>query len=102
VRHGEVEGNSGERRTFAGWNDLALTPRGEHNSRAPPNAWSAKTCAPFMHPICSAPPHAEMIAEPHELPVQTDAALREVHYGAWAGWAKPSCYPTGVSCGNSA
>jgi broad specificity phosphatase PhoE len=28
---------------------------------------------------------AQIVAAPHNLSVQTDAALREVHYGAWAG-----------------
>jgi broad specificity phosphatase PhoE len=86
VRHGEVEGNSGERRTFAGWNDLALTPRGEQQARATAKRLERENVrAVYASDLQRARRTAETIAQPHGLPVQTDAALREVHYGTWAG-----------------
>ena len=86
MRHGEVEGNSGEHRTFAGWNDLALTPRGEQQARATAKRLERENVrAVYASDLQRARRTAETIAEPHGLPVQTDEALREVHYGAWAG-----------------
>jgi broad specificity phosphatase PhoE len=86
VRHGEVEGNSGERRTFSGWNDVALTTRGERQAHATARRLERENVrAIYSSDLQRARRTAQTIAEPHKLSVQTDAALREVHYGAWAG-----------------
>jgi len=86
VRHGEVEGNSGAHRTFAGWADKPLTERGELQAQAVANRLARET----IGLICSsdlqrARRTAERIAAPHKLQVRTDAALREVNYGQWEG-----------------
>lgn len=86
MRHGEVEGNSGERRTFSGWNDVALTTRGEQQAQATAKRLEReKVRAVYSSDLQRAHSTAQTIAESHALPVQTNAALREVHYGAWAG-----------------
>jgi alpha-ribazole phosphatase len=86
VRHGEVEGNSGERRTFSGWNDVVLTARGERQAHATAKRLEHENVrAVYSSDLQRAQHTAQTIAAPHTLPVQTDAALREVHYGAWAG-----------------
>jgi broad specificity phosphatase PhoE len=86
VRHGEVEGNSGERLTFSGWHDVALTPRGELQAQAVAQRLKRENIgAVYSSDLQRAQRTAEAIATQHDLPVQTDAALREVNYGDWAG-----------------
>lgn len=86
IRHGEVEGNSGERLTFAGWNDVPLTARGERQAEAVARRLEHENLrAVYSSDLQRARRTAELIAAAHSLEVQTDAALREVDYGAWTG-----------------
>jgi len=86
VRHGEVEGNSGAHRTFAGWADKPLTPRGELQAQAVANRLARETIgAVHSSDLQRARGTAERIAQKHGLPVRADAALREVNYGSWEG-----------------
>jgi broad specificity phosphatase PhoE len=86
IRHGEVEGNSGERPLFSGWNDLPLTPRGELQAQAVARRMqSAALRAVYCSDLTRARHTAEPIAAFHGLEVQASAAWREVNYGAWAG-----------------
>lgn len=86
VRHGEVEGNSGERLLFSGWNDIPLTTRGQLQAQAVARRLqSEKLRAVYCSDLMRARHTAEPIAAFHGLETQTDAAWREVNYGAWAG-----------------
>ncbi len=86
IRHGEVEGNSGERLLFSGWNDVALTARGQRQAQAVANRMrSARLRAVYCSDLGRARRTAEPVAAFRGLEVQADAAWREVNYGAWAG-----------------
>ncbi len=86
IRHGEVEGNSGARPTFAGWNDVPLTLRGERQVQAVAQRMQRERLrAVHSSDLQRARRTAEPIAALHGLEVQTDEAWREVNYGAWAG-----------------
>ena len=86
IRHGEVEGNSGDRPTFAGWNDVALTSRGELQAAAVARRLEREALRTvYSSDLQRAHRTAEYIAAPHNLMVHTDAAWREVNYGAWSG-----------------
>lgn len=86
IRHGEVEGNSGARPTFAGWNDVPLTARGERQAQAVARRLERERLrAVHSSDLQRARRTAEPIAALHGLEAQTDTALREVNYGAWAG-----------------
>ena len=86
VRHGEVEGNSGNRPTFSGWHDVVLTARGQAQAQATAQRLAGEHIgAVFSSDLQRARDTAEKIAARHGLVVQTDTALREVNYGAWSG-----------------
>jgi len=98
VRHGEVEGNNGPRRSFAGWTDRPLTERGERQAEAIARRLKDEPLrAVYASDLQRARRTAERIAAQHGLSVQCDPALREVNYGEWeglgdaemlAGWAE--------------
>ncbi len=80
LRHGETEG--GER--YRGSTDDVLSARGWEQMRAAVGEacpWTGiissplKRCAEF----------AAELAQRHALPVEFDARLREIHFGAWEG-----------------
>ena len=86
VRHGEVEGNYGPSRTFAGWGDKPLTEKGRAQAQAVANRLATENLAAvYSSDLMRARDTAEAIAARHNLTVQTDAALREVNYGKWEG-----------------
>jgi len=84
VRHGEVEGNSGERRTFAGWGDKPLTVRGQRQAeKIAERLAGEKVAAVYASDLQRACLTAGAIAGRHGLQAVCDKALREVHYGEW-------------------
>ncbi|MBV9470166.1 MAG: histidine phosphatase family protein [Abitibacteriaceae bacterium] len=86
IRHGEVEGNSGLRRTFVGWGDKPLTARGEAQAQAVAERLQNKNLqAVYASDLQRSCRTAEYIARPHGVTVQCDAALREINFGAWEG-----------------
>lgn len=86
IRHGEVEGNSGARLLFSGWNDLPLTSRGEMQAQAVARRLQSENLrAVYCSDLSRARRTAEPIAAFHGLEVQANAAFREVNYGDWAG-----------------
>jgi alpha-ribazole phosphatase len=86
IRHGEVEGNSGDRPTFTGWADKPLTARGERQAEAVARRLGEERLhAVYSSDLQRAVHTAERIAAVHSLKVQSDANLREVNYGAWEG-----------------
>jgi alpha-ribazole phosphatase len=86
VRHGEVEGNSGPRPTFSGWNDVALTARGELQAKAiAARLQNEDIRAIHSSDLSRAHETAKCIALSHTLEVRTSPAWREVDYGAWSG-----------------
>jgi len=86
VRHGEVAGNSGEVRTFAGSRDLELTPRGHLQTEAIANRLKdEKIDAIYASTLQRAWRTAEKIDENHNLGVTKLDGWREVDYGLWEG-----------------
>ena len=86
IRHGEVAGNSGAHRTFAGARDLPLTSRGELQMQAVANRMkSEKLDAIYSSTLQRAWRTAEAVAAQHELQNTRLDAWREVDYGAWEG-----------------
>lgn len=86
VRHGEVEGNSGPRPTFSGWNDVPLTARGiQQTQRVAARLRHEKLRAIYSSDLSRARETAAAIAASHHLPIETSPAWREADYGAWSG-----------------
>lgn len=86
VRHGEVAGNTGEHRTFAGARDLPLTSRGQQQKEAVADALADKKIdAVYASTLQRAFQTGEAIAARHNLPITGMDALREVNYGDWEG-----------------
>jgi alpha-ribazole phosphatase len=86
VRHGEVEGNYGPNRTFAGWGDKPLTARGRAQAQAVAEKLSSEPiCSVYSSDLMRAADTAHAIAARHGLAVQLNTALREVNYGEWEG-----------------
>lgn len=89
VRHGEVDGNTGEHRTFAGARDLALNERGLQQKEAVAQALAGKTIdAVYASTLQRAFVTGEAIAARHNLTVVGMDGLREVDYGDWEGLAE--------------
>lgn len=86
IRHGEVTGNSGERRTYEGWGDKPLTARGAAQARAVARRLGRERLqAVYASDLQRARCTAEAIAVEQGLAAATDAAFRELSYGAWEG-----------------
>lgn len=86
VRHGEVEGNSGPRPTFSGWNDVTLTARGVLQTQCvAARLQHEKLRAIHSSDLSRARDTARVLAAPHGLNVETSSAWREADYGAWSG-----------------
>jgi broad specificity phosphatase PhoE len=84
VRHAETAWTA-ERR-FSGQRDVPLAAGGEVQAEALAQALAgAKLAAIYSSPLERARTTAEIIAKPHRLPVQVDAALREMGFGRWEG-----------------
>jgi len=86
VRHGEVEGNTGDHRTFAGARDLPLNERGLLQKEAiAKRLQNEKIDAVYASTLQRAFQTGEAIAAKHNLGVTGMDALREVNYGDWEG-----------------
>lgn len=86
IRHGEVAGNSGEHRTFAGARDLPLTPRGAEQVQAiAARMKHEKLDAIYSSTLQRAWRTAEAIAKFQNLELTRLDAWREVDYGDWEG-----------------
>ena len=86
IRHGEVAGNSGEIRTFAGARDLELTPRGIEQARAvAARMEGVHLDAVYASNLQRAWRTADGIAATHGLRTQRLGGWNEVNYGAWEG-----------------
>ncbi len=86
IRHGEVAGNSGDHRTFAGARDLELTPRGQAQAAAiAARLQDVHLDAVYASTLQRAWRTADLIAANHDLPVTRLDAWNEVSYGEWEG-----------------
>jgi broad specificity phosphatase PhoE len=86
VRHGDVAGNSGEVRTFAGMRDLELTPKGREQAKAVAERLrDVKIDAVYASTLQRAWRTADGIAAHHGLTVTRDEGFCEVNYGEWEG-----------------
>lgn len=86
IRHGDVAGNSGEVRTFAGARDLELTPLGLQQARAiAARMENVKLDAVYASQLQRAWRTADGIAATHDLKVTRLQGWNEVNYGAWEG-----------------
>jgi broad specificity phosphatase PhoE len=84
VRHGETEWNSQQR--YQGQTDSRLNAKGRRQARAAASRLSKiKFSAIYASDLKRAAECAEIIAAPHKLKVQTDAALRERCFGVLEG-----------------
>ena len=84
VRHAETAWTA-ERR-FSGHRDVPLGPAGQVQAEAIAQALAGqKIAAVYSSPLERARTTAEIVAKPHRLPVQVDAALREMGFGRWEG-----------------
>ncbi|MDP2783353.1 MAG: histidine phosphatase family protein [Sulfurimicrobium sp.] len=104
LRHGETEGGP----RYRGSTDDALTPRGWAQMWAAVGeiGWDRIVASPLVR--CAA--FAQTLAERRGIPLEIDARLREMHFGAWEGrtaveimaqdadaltrfWQDPAAYP---------
>jgi broad specificity phosphatase PhoE len=86
IRHGEVAGNSGEVRTFAGARDLELTPRGISQAQSvAARLQGEKIDAVYASTLQRAWRTADGIAAGHDLQTTRDGGFNEVNYGDWEG-----------------
>jgi len=86
IRHGDVAGNSGAKRTFAGARDLELTPLGLRQAEAVAQRMSGeKVDAVYASGLRRAWRTADGIAARHGLVTVRDTAWNEVNYGEWEG-----------------
>ena len=80
MRHGETEG--GER--YRGSTDDVLSPRGWEQMRAAVGEACPWTCI-ISSPLKRCAKFAAELAQRHALPLELDARLQEIHFGAWEG-----------------
>lgn len=88
IRHGRTAWNMGEdhARRFRGTIDLPLANEGVSQAQATARRLAElPLSAIYSSPLQRAARTAEIIAEPHALPVQTLPGLGSVDYGDWAG-----------------
>lgn len=84
VRHGEVAGNTGDKKAFVGWGDLVLTERGEEQSHQVAQYLAGEPIAAvYSSDLQRARITADRIAAKHGLETRVDFDFREVNYGAW-------------------
>ena len=84
IRHGETKWN--EERRFQGNTDVPLNEKGIQQAKALRERLAKfKFDACYTSDLSRAKDTAALIAEPHSLPLQECAALREVNFGAWEG-----------------
>lgn len=86
VRHGEVQGNTGEHQVYVGWDDKPLNDRGEAQAEAVAvRLKREKLAAVYTSDLLRARQTAERIAVQQSLKAVPIEAFREAHYGAWEG-----------------
>ena len=84
VRHAETAWT--QERRFSGHRDIPLGPGGQLQAEAVAHALAGqRPAAIYSSPLERARTTAEIVAKPHRLPVQVDAALREMGFGRWEG-----------------
>jgi len=84
IRHGESTWV--RERRFAGSRDVPLTDTGRRQCAAVARALAATgVAAVYASPLERARASAEVIAEPHRLPVRIVPAFAEMGFGAWEG-----------------
>jgi alpha-ribazole phosphatase len=85
LRHGECEGGH----CYRGSINVALSPQGvermvqrvNHVTQQYPVIWQAIITSPLIR--CEK--FAHHLSQQHQLPLQSDAALQEMHFGDWEG-----------------
>ena len=86
IRHGEVAGNAGAVRTFAGARDLELTPHGTGQAAAvAARMKDVHLDAVYASTLQRAWRTADGIAQMHGLQTVRLGGWNEVNYGAWEG-----------------
>jgi broad specificity phosphatase PhoE len=84
LRHGETAWN--RERRYQGWTDTPLSPEGLVQAEAAARELKEHTfAAVYSSPLRRALDTAAVIAAPHGLEVETDAAFRELGFGQWEG-----------------
>jgi broad specificity phosphatase PhoE len=84
VRHAGTAWAAEQR--FSGQRDVPLAPGAQMRAEAIAQALAGqKPAAVYSSPLERARTTAEIVAKPHRLPVQIDAALREMGFGRWEG-----------------
>jgi len=84
IRHGETTWV--RERRFAGSRDVPLTDTGRRQCAAVARALAGTgVAAVYASPLERARASAELIAEPHRLPVRLAPAFAEMTFGAWEG-----------------
>lgn len=89
LRHGQVAGHEEQR--YNGHADVSLTPEGEAQFGLLQLRLKNKPIsAVYSSDLSRCQSGAQLIAASHDLEVQVDAQLRELHIGAWEGktWAE--------------
>jgi probable phosphoglycerate mutase len=82
VRHGATELTAEDR--FAGATNVLLSAEGEQQAACLSRRLAATNLAAiYASPMQRTLRTAELIAEPHKLPVVADEALREINHGRW-------------------
>jgi alpha-ribazole phosphatase/probable phosphoglycerate mutase len=86
VRHGEVQGNTGERQTYVGWDDKPLNETGLAQAEAVAKRLRREELAAvYASDLQRARATAERIAAYQSLKVEPRQDLREANYGVWEG-----------------
>ena len=84
VRHGETQWV--RERRFAGSRDIPLVEEGRRQCEAAARALAdSGVTAVYASPLQRARASAELIAQPHNLPVRIAPAFSEMAYGPWEG-----------------
>lgn len=84
VRHGETEWNRTKR--YQGHSDIPLNENGRRQAQETASLLAKETLsAIYASDLKRAVETAEAIAQTHELRVQQNSALRELHFGLWEG-----------------
>jgi broad specificity phosphatase PhoE len=84
MRHGETAWT--RERRFTGARDVAMAAEGHVQAEAIARALAGeKLVAVYASPLDRTRTTAEIVAKPHQLPVQVDPALREMAFGRWEG-----------------
>lgn len=90
IRHGEVAGNEGTNRTYAGRTDFPLNSRGEQQAAALEKAMQdLHLDAVYCSGLQRTRQTGDGVASQHHLQIQANAAWDELNYGDWEGLTVP-------------